>query len=394
MIQIKTMNAISPVYEESLPPSAYAVGPEEVTPQAILVRSADLHAAEIPDSLLCVARAGAGYNNLPIDVYAQKGVVAFNTPGANANAVKELTVAGLLLASRKIAQGIDWCQTLAEKGEAIPALVEKGKSQFAGPELMGKTLGVMGLGAVGRLVANAGVALGMRVLGHDPYISVENAWQLSREVEHSTDLDQMLSQCDYLSVHVPLTPDSRNLFRREIFEKMKPGAALLNFSRGALVNDADVKAALSQGKLRAYVTDFPNADLVGTPGVVCIPHLGASTPESEENCVRMASRQIRDYLENGSIVHSVNYPDCPLGPVTRPRLLVLHQNIPNVLQSILGLVTQSGENLNIDNMLNKSRGDYACTALDLDHAPSRALVEKIAQLATTYRVRLLKGAAD
>ena len=394
MIQIKTMNAISPVYEESLPPTAYAVGPEEATPQAILVRSADLHAAEIPDSLLCVARAGAGYNNLPIDVYAQKGVVAFNTPGANANAVKELTVAGLLLASRKIAQGIDWCQTLAEKGEAIPALVEKGKSQFAGPELMGKTLGVMGLGAVGRLVANAGVALGMRVLGHDPYISVENAWQLSREVEHSTDLDQMLSQCDYLSVHVPLTPDSRNLFRREIFEKMKPGAALLNFSRGALVNDADVKAALSQGKLRAYVTDFPNADLVGTPGVVCIPHLGASTPESEENCVRMASRQIRDYLENGSIVHSVNYPDCPLGPVTRPRLLVLHQNIPNVLQSILGLVTQSGENLNIDNMLNKSRGDYACTALDLDHAPSQALVEKIAQLATTYRVRLLKGAAD
>ena len=394
MIQIKTMNAISPVYEESLPPTAYAVGPEEANPQAILVRSADLHAAEIPDSLLCVARAGAGYNNLPIDVYAQKGVVAFNTPGANANAVKELTVAGLLLASRKIAQGIDWCQTLAEKGEAIPALVEKGKSQFAGPELMGKTLGVMGLGAVGRLVANAGVALGMRVLGHDPYISVENAWQLSREVEHSTDLDQMLSQCDYLSVHVPLTPDSRNLFRREIFEKMKPGAALLNFSRGALVNDADVKAALSQGKLRAYVTDFPNADLVGTPGVVCIPHLGASTPESEENCVRMASRQIRDYLENGSIVHSVNYPDCPLGPVTRPRLLVLHQNIPNVLQSILGLVTQSGENLNIDNMLNKSRGDYACTALDLDHAPSQALVEKIAQLATTYRVRLLKGAAD
>ncbi len=394
MIQIKTMNAISPVYEESLPPSAYAVGPEEANPQAILVRSADLHAAEIPDSLLCVARAGAGYNNLPIDVYAQKGVVAFNTPGANANAVKELTVAGLLLASRKIAQGIDWCQTLAEKGEAIPALVEKGKSQFAGPELMGKTLGVMGLGAVGRLVANAGVALGMRVLGHDPYISVENAWQLSREVEHSTDLDQMLSQCDYLSVHVPLTPDSRNLFRREIFEKMKSGAALLNFSRGALVNDADVKAALSQGKLRAYVTDFPNADLVGTPGVVCIPHLGASTPESEENCVRMASRQIRDYLENGSIVHSVNYPDCPLGPVTRPRLLVLHQNIPNVLQSILGLVTQSGENLNIDNMLNKSRGDYACTALDLDHAPSQALVEKIAQLATTYRVRLLKGAAD
>ena len=394
MIQIKTMNAISPVYEESLPPSAYAVGPEEATPQAILVRSADLHAAKIPDSLLCVARAGAGYNNLPIDVYAQKGVVAFNTPGANANAVKELTVAGLLLASRKIAQGIDWCQTLAEKGEAIPALVEKGKSQFAGPELMGKTLGVMGLGAVGRLVANAGVALGMRVLGHDPYISVENAWQLSREVEHSTDLDQMLSQCDYLSVHVPLTPDSRNLFRREIFEKMKPGAALLNFSRGALVNDADVKAALSQGKLRAYVTDFPNADLVGTPGVVCIPHLGASTPESEENCVRMASRQIRDYLENGSIVHSVNYPDCPLGPVTRPRLLVLHQNIPNVLQSILGLVTQSGENLNIDNMLNKSRGDYACTALDLDHAPSQALVEKIAQLTTTYRVRLLKGAAD
>ena len=394
MYRIQTMNKIASAGLAVLDPVYFQVGDSMEQPHGILVRSAAMGDYEFPKQLRAIARAGAGVNNIPVDRCSENGIVVFNTPGANANAVKELTVAGLLLASRKIAQGIDWCQTLAEKGEAIPALVEKGKSQFAGPELMGKTLGVMGLGAVGRLVANAGVALGMRVLGHDPYISVENAWQLSREVEHSTDLDQMLSQCDYLSVHVPLTPDSRNLFRREIFEKMKPGAALLNFSRGALVNDADVKAALSQGKLRAYVTDFPNADLVGTPGVVCIPHLGASTPESEENCVRMASRQIRDYLENGSIVHSVNYPDCPLGPVTRPRLLVLHQNIPNVLQSILGLVTQSGENLNIDNMLNKSRGDYACTALDLDHAPSQALVEKIAQLATTYRVRLLKGAAD
>ncbi|MBQ4088674.1 MAG: 3-phosphoglycerate dehydrogenase [Clostridia bacterium] len=389
MYNIKTLNSISPVYADVLDLEKYAVNADIENPDAIIVRSADMHAYEPAENMLCVARAGAGYNNIPVDEYAEKGIVAFNTPGANANAVKELAITGLLLASRKIVSGIEWCDTIKDQGDQVGKLVEKGKSKFVGPELAGKTLGVIGLGAIGRLVANTCLGLDMRVMGNDPYISVDNAWQLARDVVHSTDMDKMLGECDYVSIHVPLTDNTKNMFNADTIAKMKDGAVLMNFSRGGLVDNAAVIEAVTSGKLRAYVTDFPAAELIGVEGIICIPHLGASTPESEDNCVRMASRQISAYLENGSIINSVNYPNCELGPVIKPRICVLHQNIPNVIQAVLKTVTESGENINIDNMVNKSRGKYACTVLDMDHTPSEALVAKIAELDTAYRVRLL-----
>lgn len=388
MYQIKTLNSISPVYKDVLGKN-YTVCADCERPDAIIVRSADMHAYELFENTLCVARAGAGYNNIPVDDYAVRGVVAFNTPGANANAVKELVLAGMLLSSRKIADAMNWCQTIVDKGPEVEKLVEKGKNQFVGPELAGKTLGVIGLGAVGRLVANASVALEMNVLGHDPFISVDNAWLLSRAVKHATDMDQVLAASDYVSIHVPLSDQTRHMFGAERLSKMKPTAVLMNFSRGALVDNEAVKAALAAGRLRAYVTDFPSAELIGAPGVICIPHLGASTPESEDNCVVMASRQIMNYLERGSIVNAVNFPDCPLGPVAKPRLVILHKNVPNVIQAVLKLITESEENLNIDDMVNKSRGANAVTVLDFDRAPSAELVGHISALLTTYRVRLL-----
>ncbi len=388
MYQIKTLNSISPVYTDVLDQN-YDVCAQCEQPDAVIVRSADMHAYALGENTLCVARAGAGYNNIPVDEFAVRGVVAFNTPGANANAVKELVLAGMLLSSRKIVESVNWCHTIADQGAEVEKLVEKGKNQFLGPELAGKTLGVIGLGAVGRLVANTSVALDMSVLGHDPFISVDNAWQLSRAVKHATDMDQVLAASDYVSIHVPLSEKTKCMFNAEKIAKMKQGAVLMNFSRGGLVDNGAILAALSAGKLRAYVTDFPSADLIGAPGVLCIPHLGASTPESEDNCVVMASRQIKYYLERGSIVNSVNYPDCPLGSIIKPRLQILHKNVPNVIQAVLKLVTESEENLNIDDMVNKSRGAYAVTVFDFDKAPSNALVSRIAALLTTYRVRLL-----
>lgn len=389
MYQIKTLNSISPVYADVLDMKSYAVSADCARPDAIIVRSANMHSYALSENTLCVARAGAGYNNIPVDDYAACGVVAFNTPGANANAVKELVLAGLLLSSRKIVESVNWCHTIADKGDEVEKLVEKGKNQFSGPELAGKTLGVVGLGAVGRLVANTSVSLDMAVLGHDPFISVDNAWMLSRAVKHATDIDAVLAASDYVSIHVPLSPKTKCMFDADKIALMKPSAVLMNFSRGGLVDNAAVKAALEAGKLRAYVTDFPSADLIGVPGVICIPHLGASTPESEDNCVVMASRQIMNYIDHGSIVNAVNFPDCPLGPLAKPRLLLLHKNVPNVIQTVLKLVTESEENLNIDDMVNKSRGAYAVTALDFDKTPSDALVGRIAALLTTYRARLL-----
>lgn len=389
MYTIRTLNNISETGLAKLPEGEFTIDAHAEHPEGIILRSYDMHHMTLPDSLLAVARAGAGTNNIPIEKCTDMGIPVFNTPGANANAVKELAITGLLISSRKIVDGIKWCDTIKDEGDKVGKLVEKGKSQFVGPELAGKTLGVIGLGAIGRLVANTCIGLDMRVLGNDPYISVDNAWQLSRAVEHSTDMDKMLGECDYVSIHVPLTDKNKNMFNAETIAKMKTGAVLLNFSRGGLVDNAAVIDALANGKLRAYVTDFPAAELIGVNGVICIPHLGASTPESEDNCVRMASRQISAYLETGAIINSVNYPNCELGPVTKPRITVLHQNIPNVIQAILRTVTESGEGLNIDNMVNKSRGMYACTVLDLDHTPSDALVARIAELSTAYRVRLL-----
>ena len=387
MVNIKTLNSISPIYKNTLSSMEYNVSADAENPQAILVRSADMHSYEINDDLLCVARAGAGVNNLQLDRLAQAGVVAFNTPGANSNAVKELVLAGLLLSSRKIAEGIEWCRGLSEGETSIEKQVEAGKKQFIGPELAGKTLGVIGLGAIGVQVANTGAALGMDVLGYDPYISVEHAWKLSRAVEHSTELSEILEKSDYVTVHVPLMDSTRDLINAAAIAQMKPDAALLNFSRDGLVNVAAVKEALEAGKLRVYVTDFPCKELIGAKNVILTPHLGASTPESEDNCVRMAAQQVNDYIKYGSIVNSVNYPNCKLGRLTMPRICLLHQNVPNVIGSITKVLSE--EALNIENMINVSRGGYAYTVVDVGHAPSDRLVEKLGALDTMYRARLL-----
>ncbi|MDD6883186.1 MAG: phosphoglycerate dehydrogenase [Eubacteriales bacterium] len=385
MYNIKTLNAISPVWQEILPQQEYVVSAEATAPEAILVRSAAMHEMEIGKELLCVARAGAGVNNIPLEKMAEAGVVVFNTPGANANAVKELAVAAMLLASRRIPEAMCWCQGLKDGETSVEKQVEKGKAQFVGPELAGKTLGVIGLGAIGVQVANTGYALGMNVLGYDPFISVEHAWKLSRAVRHSYSMEEILEKSDYISLHVPLMDSTKNMINDESIAKMKPNVALLNLSRNGLVDNEAVKRALSQGKMRVYVTDFPSADLIGVPGVVLTPHLGASTPESEDNCVRMAAKQVKDYLENGSIVNSVNYPNCALTAPVGPRIALLHQNVPNVIGAVTQLV--SGEGLNIDNMVNKSKGAYAYTVLDLNKEPSEALVAALEALDTMYRVR-------
>ena len=385
MFNIKTLNEISPVYKNVLAADKFTVGKDIENPDAIIVRSAAMHDLPVPEKLLAVGRAGAGYNNIPVEDYGKRGIVVFNTPGANANAVKELAIAALLLASRDIVGGIEWAQTLKGQGAAVAKLVEKGKNQFVGPEIMGKTLGVIGLGAVGGLVANAAADLKMRVLGYDPYISVANAWKLSRKIVHVDNQDEMLPQCDYLSIHVPLMDSTRGSFNATVFAKMKDGAALLNLARGELVNNDDLLAAIAGGKIRRYVTDFPCDELLGQRGVVAIPHLGASTPESEDNCVDMVSRQLEDYLETGSIVNSVNYPACPLTDAFRYRLTVMHANVPNTVGRITSALAEQG--VNIDSMVNKSRGEFAYTVLDLDDALSEETIRRVEALEPVYRAR-------
>ncbi len=387
MYNIQKLNSISPVYHGILPDTEYNVAYEMDNPDAIMVRSAGMHDMAIQENLLCVGRAGAGVNNIPLDKMSEHGVVVFNSPGANANAVKELVLAGLLLASRKIAEGIEWCKGLTPGEQTVEKQVEAGKKQFVGPELAGKTLGVIGLGAIGLQVANAGVALGMDVLGYDPYISVDNAWRLSRSVTHALSLDEIIEKSDYITLHVPLTDGNRGMIDAGAISRMKNTAALLNFARGPLVNVDDVKEALEQGQLRVYVTDFPEAALIGVRNVVLTPHLGASTPESEDNCVRMVARQINDYIKYGSIVNSVNYPNCALEKQTMPRISILHKNVPNVLGAITQVI--SGERLNIENMVNQSRGAYAYTVLDVDEKPSPQLRTKLLALDTVFRARLL-----
>jgi len=387
MYRIRTLNEISPIYREYLPEDQYAVGAEVEAPDAVLVRSADMHKMDLPGSILAVARAGAGVNNIPVDALAMKGVVVFNTPGANANAVRELAVASLLLSSRKIIKGIEWVRTLKGMGAEVPKLVEKGKAKFVGPELRGKTLGVIGLGGVGVLVANAGAGLDMNVLGYDPFITVEHAWMLSRAVHRVSSQDELLAKSDYVSIHIPLLDETRGSFNADVLRRMKKGATLINLSRGELVVNRDVLAAIAERRLRAYVTDFPEDELIGEKGVIAIPHLGASTPESEDNCVVMASRQIDDYLRRGAIRNSVNYPDCELGDMVGHRICVLHANVQGVVGAITARI--AAKNINIGGMVNRSRGKYAYTALDLDEAISPELAAQIAALDTVYGVRCL-----
>ena len=385
-MQIKTMNKIAACGLERFG-AGYTVGDSVTEPDGILVRSASLHEEELPASLLAIARAGAGVNNIPLDRCSDAGVVVFNTPGANANAVKELILAGLLISSRKVVDAIEWARTLQGRGEEVTKLVEKGKSQFAGPEIKGKKLGVIGLGAIGGLVANAAHALGMEVYGFDPFLSVDAAWGLSRGVRHAISREQIFAECDYITVHTPLTPETRDMFCADSFAMMKDGVRILNFARAELVNADDMKEALASGKVAAYVVDFPTDEILGVPGVIAIPHLGASTPESEDNCAVMAADELKAYLEDGVIRNSVNYPSVDVPRSTDHRLCVLHRNIPNMLTQISGAV--SAEGINIETMTNRSKKDYAYTILDVVGDPSDASLDKIRAIDGVIRLRKL-----
>ncbi len=387
MFQIKTMNKISPFGLERLPADAYAVSDDCAAPDGILVRSASLHETELPESLLAIARAGAGVNNIPLDKCSEAGVVVFNTPGANSNAVKELVLAGLVLAGRRVTDGAAWAESLKAEGDAVGKLVEKGKSQFAGPELAGKTLGVVGLGAIGVKVANMATHLDMQVLGYDPYISIDAAWNLSRNVRHCMTLAEMLPQCDYITLHLPSTPQTRGMIGAENLALMKDGVRVLNFARGDLADNAAVLAALESGKMSAYVTDFPSAELLGVKGCVCLPHLGASTPESEDNCATMAADELRDYLENGNITNSVNFPAVSMPRSGVQRICVLHKNTPGMLAQITELLGSAG--VNIENLVNKSRKEYAYTMLDIDSAAPQDAAAKLSAMESVVRVRII-----
>lgn len=364
MYKIQKLNKISPDGLKRLPGELYEHATDIVNPDAILVRSADMHALELPQSLLAIARAGAGVNNIPIDKCSQKGIVVFNTPGANANAVKELVILGMLLASRKVYEGIAWAKGLAGKGDEVPQLIEKGKSDYTGPEIKGKKLGIIGLGAIGVMVANDALALGMEVSGYDPFISVEAAWGLSRNVKRSISLDYLISESDFITLHAPLNDKTKNMLNKEKFALMKKGVRLINFARGGFVNNKDLKEAIGNGTVACYVTDFPDDELVQMNGVIPIPHLGASTPESEENCANMAVDQLREYLEKGNIINSVNFPDCALIPSGSKRILIANKNVP----AMIGQITQilADRKINIADMLNKSKGDYAYNIIDID----------------------------
>ncbi len=386
MYKILTLNKISETGLKNFP-ETYTHSGEETDPDAILVRSASMHDMEMAKSTLAIARAGAGVNNIPIDKCGEQGIVVFNTPGANANAVKELVLCAMLLSSRKIPAAIDWAKTLKGNGAEVPKMVEKGKSAFAGPEIKGKTLGVVGLGAIGVLVANAALALGMEVYGYDPFLSVDAAWSLSRGVHHAASLDEIYANSDYITLHVPLTPDTKELVCAKTIAAMKDNVRILNFARGDLVNTDDILAAINGGKVAAYATDFGNDELLGAPGVLVLPHLGASTPESEDNCAVMAVEEIRDYLENGNITHSVNMPAVSVPRSGRARITIIHKNVPNVISKITSTV--ASENINIDNMVNKSRGEYAYTMLDTDTDVSADAIAAIEALDETVRVRVI-----
>ena len=355
--------------------------------EAVLVRSASMHDLDLPESLVAVARAGAGVNNIPLDKCAEQGIVVFNTPGANANGVKELVVAGLMLASRDIVGGYNWVKANADDAD-IAKKVEKAKSQFAGNEIKGKKLGVIGLGAIGAKVANIAFRLGMEVYGYDPYVSVDAAWSLSRHIKHITNVEDIYRECDYITVHVPALDSTKGMINKDTMAMMKDGVKILNFSRDALINDEDMKAALASGKVAVYVTDFPNPAIAGVDGVVTLPHLGASTAESEDNCAIMAVKQIADFMENGNIKNSVNYPACDAGVCTAvARICICHKNIPDMLTRFTGVFSK--EKINISNMVSKSRGDWAYTILDVESDVNDASKAELEAVEGVVKVRVI-----
>jgi len=387
MYKIQTLNKISTKGLEKLPLDQYEIASEIGHPDGIILRSFKMHDMELPATLKAVARAGAGTNNIPIEKCSDQGIVVFNTPGANANAVKELVLAGLFLSSRKVSQGITWAHSLKGKGDEVPALVEKGKSNFAGPEIMGKKLGIIGLGAIGVMVANAAHALGMEVIGHDPFISVNAAWGLQSEVKQARDLDSLFAEADYISVNVPLNEKTKGMINEDKISKMKDGVRIVNFARGGLVNNKDIIAALNSGKVAAYVTDFPDEDLLETENVIPLPHLGASTPEAEENCAVMAASQLRAYLETGNIKNSVNFPECELPISGKYRILIANKNVPNMVGQITTILAEA--DINIDDLLNKHRGEVAYNIIDVTSEVPDEVVKKIESIAGVTMVRVL-----
>ena len=387
MFRIKTLNKISPAGLSVLDKSRYEVSDAVENEDGILVRSADMHEYAFPEALRAIARAGAGTNNIPIERCSEAGIVVFNTPGANANAVKELAVCALLLASRKITAGSAWLREQAGAGADVEKVVEKGKSQFVGPELMGKTLGVIGLGAIGVQVANIATKLGMTVYGYDPYLSVDAALAMSRLIHRAMDLETIYKNCDYISVHVPQTPETKGMINTDSIHMMKGGVRIINLARGGLVNDDDMLEALESGKVGAYVTDFPNNKILQGKNVVAIPHLGASTPESEENCAVMAAAELSDYLKNGNIAHSVNLPDVSQPRVGGRRICIIHKNAPGAISAITSILTEA--HLNIENMVNKGKKDVAYTLLDVTGNVTDDLAVKLGAIEPAIRVRVL-----
>ncbi|MCQ4770634.1 phosphoglycerate dehydrogenase [Intestinimonas massiliensis] len=387
MFRIKTLNKISPAGLSVLDKSRFTVSDDAENEDGILVRSADMQDYPFPENLRAIARAGAGTNNIPIARCSEAGIVVFNTPGANANAVKELTVCALLLASRDVVGGADWVKLQAGSGADVAAAVEKGKSQFVGPELMGKTLGVIGLGAIGVQVANIATKLGMTVYGYDPFLSVDAALSLSRFVHRAMDLETIYKNCDYITLHVPQTPETRGMINTDAINMMKGHVRILNLARGGLVNDDDMLAALETGRVAAYVTDFPNNKIVQGKRVVAIPHLGASSPESEENCAVMAAQELKDYLENGNIRNAVNLPSLVQNWSGETRLCIIHRNVPNMLASVTTVLSR--EHVNVENMTNKSRGEYAYTIVDVSARVGDAVANELRAIDGILRVRVL-----
>lgn len=391
MFTVKTLNNIAECGLNVLNSDNYTINNDSENPDAILLRSFNMHDMELDKNVKAIARAGAGTNNIPVSKYTEQGVVVFNTPGANANAVKELVLTTLINSSRNLFDGVAWTKTLDGQGDEIPKLVEAGKKQFVGKEIKGKTLGVIGLGAIGALVANDALDLDMDVIGFDPFISVDLAWSLSRNVQRAMTIEQLFANSDYITVHVPLVDGTRGMFNKEAFSMMKDGVHILNFSRGELANEEDMAAALESGKVGKYITDFPNQNVLKMKNTICTPHLGASTAEAEENCAIMAARQVKDFLETGNIKNSVNFPNAFLDYTGKRRVTVFHKNVPNMVGNITAAL--SNYNLNIADMVNRSRGDFAYTMIDIDNnldgdvIPS--LEEKICQVENIINVRII-----
>lgn len=386
MYNIQTLNKISTYGTDNFDKAKYAISDTCENPDAIMVRSAAMHDMAFGSNLLAIARAGAGVNNIPVDKCAADGICVFNTPGANANAVKELVIAGLLISSRKVPEAMNWAQTLKGNGAEVGKMVEKGKSQFAGPEILGKTLGVIGLGAIGVLVANAAIALGMKVVGFDPYLSVKAALGLDPQVKAVADVKELYAASDYVTIHVPFNADTKGTINAETIGMMKDGVRVLNFARGELVDNAAMIAALESGKVAAYVVDFPSDEILGVKNAIAIPHLGASTPESEDNCAMMAALELIDYIENGNIKNSVNYPDASMNAVGT-KICIMHKNVPAVISALTAALGDAG--INIDNMLNKSKKDYAYTIIDAQGDVSYSIVHKIEGIDGVIRVRAI-----